>query len=223
MWALRAKAQINLIHTRRNSYPFLQNVSPKSFPIVLNSNSIPLMIRIKMSAISDFSSPSTTSRACRLYPEPSPAHHLYHWHSGPSHYHLLPGSRQLHVGWYLLPLTLMIISSTATMAILSETGHSSVSHPTQSKSHSHAHCLAAVRTPQTLCSGCCGLCWSVPHQPHMVSALQLSKDFSGDGLLHPRSRTLALPPFSPQHLSFSNLLSFCFISWYIFPQKITQS
>lgn len=133
IWALRAKAQTNLIHTRRKSYFFLQNVSPKSFPIVLNSNSIPLMIRIKMSAISDFSSPSTAGRPYRLYSEPSPAHHLHHWHSGLSHCHLLPGSRQLHVGWYLLPLTLMIVSSTATMAILLETGHSAGSHPTQSK------------------------------------------------------------------------------------------
>lgn len=126
--SLRAKAQPNLIQTRGNIYPILQNLSPKSFSIVLNSNSIPLMIKIKMSAISDFSSPPTASRPCRLYPEPSPTHHLHHWHSGLSHYHLLPGSRQLHVGWYLLPLTLTIVSSTATTAVLLETGHSSVSH-----------------------------------------------------------------------------------------------
>lgn len=75
--SLRAKAQPNLIQTRGNIYPILQNLSPKSFPIVLNSNSIPLMIRIKISVISDFSSPPTASRPCRLYPEPSPAHHLH--------------------------------------------------------------------------------------------------------------------------------------------------
>lgn len=73
-------------------------------------------------------------------------------HPEPHHYHLLPRARQLHVGWYLLPLTLMIISGTATMAVLLETGNSAILlFPIRlRKSHSHAHCLAAEWTAQTL-------------------------------------------------------------------------
>lgn len=146
-------------------------------------------------------------------------------HPEPHHYHLLPRARQLHVGWYLLPLTLMIISGTATMAVLLETGNSVILlFPIRlRKSHSHAHCLAGEWTAQTLL----WLLWSLlkcsSSAAHSVNSPTLQR-LLRRWLPSPTKQNSCSPSFISLHSICHFLTCYpCFISCYIFPQKLTQS